>query len=190
MAKVVLGIDTSNYKTSVALTDENGNIRYQRSEFLKVEQGKRGLRQSVAFFHHCQVLPSFIEEAFQTVDPKEIISVAVSSRPRNVEGSYMPVFLSGVQTGTVISSALQVPMNCFLIRKDILKPSCPRCRRCRRNPFCCSISAEERRSAFCANGPGKDMRLKLWAELRTSARVSFWIGPVCSWVTISRRENI
>ena len=113
MAKVVLGIDTSNYKTSVALTDENGNIRYQRSEFLKVEQGKRGLRQSVAFFHHCQVLPSFIEEAFQTVDPKEIISVAVSSRPRNVEGSYMPVFLSGVQTGTVISSALQVPMNCF-----------------------------------------------------------------------------
>lgn len=36
MAKVVLGIDTSNYKTSVALTDENGNIRYQRSEFLKV----------------------------------------------------------------------------------------------------------------------------------------------------------
>ena len=69
MAKVVLGIDTSNYKTSVALTDENGNIRYQRSEFLKVEQGKRGLRQSVAFFHHCQVLPSFIEEAFQTVDP-------------------------------------------------------------------------------------------------------------------------
>lgn len=113
MAKVVLGIDTSNYKTSVALTDENGSIRYQRSEFLKVEQGKRGLRQSVAFFHHCQVLPSFIEEAFQTVDPKEIVSVAVSSRPRNVEGSYMPVFLSGVQTGTVISSALQVPMNCF-----------------------------------------------------------------------------
>ena len=113
MAKVVWGIDTSNYKTSVALTDENGNIRYQRSEFLKVEQGKRGLRQSVAFFHHCQVLPSFIEEAFQTVNPKEIISVAVSSRPRNVEGSYMPVFLSGVQTGTVISSALQVPMNCF-----------------------------------------------------------------------------
>lgn len=110
MSHIALGIDTSNYKTSVAITDESGNVLYQRSEFLKVEQGKRGLRQSEAFFHHCQVLPLFIEEAFEQVNPRCIDSIAVSSRPRNVEGSYMPVFLAGIQTGQVLSAALQVPL--------------------------------------------------------------------------------
>lgn len=113
MNRIALGIDTSNYKTSVAITDESGNVLYQRSEFLKVEQGKRGLRQSEAFFHHCQVLPLFIEEAFKQVNPKDIDSIAVSSRPRNVEGSYMPVFLAGIQTGQVLSAALQVPLHRF-----------------------------------------------------------------------------
>lgn len=108
-----LGIDTSNYKTSVALTDETGRILYQRSEFLKVEQGERGLRQSVAFFQHCQVLPSFIHEVMSQIHPGDIQAVAVSSRPRNVEGSYMPVFLSGLQTGNVIASSLQVPLYQF-----------------------------------------------------------------------------
>ncbi|MDO4383169.1 MAG: O-sialoglycoprotein endopeptidase [Eubacteriales bacterium] len=113
MNRIALGIDTSNYKTSVAITDESGRVLYQRSEFLKVEQGKRGLRQSEAFFHHCQVLPSFIEEGFEQVNPKDITSIAVSSRPRNVEGSYMPVFLAGIQTGQIISAALQVPLKKF-----------------------------------------------------------------------------
>jgi N6-L-threonylcarbamoyladenine synthase len=113
MSRLTLGIDTSNYKTSVAVTDEMGKVNYQRSEFLKVEQGERGLRQSVAFFQHCQVLPTFIQEAMAQVNPRDIQAVAVSSRPRNIEGSYMPVFLSGLQTGTVIASTLNVPMYLF-----------------------------------------------------------------------------
>ncbi len=110
MSELMLGIDTSNYKTSVAVTNETGKILYQRSEFLKVERGERGLRQSVAFFQHCQVLPSFIEEAMSVINPQEIAAIAASARPRNVEGSYMPVFLSGLETGRVLAASLQVPM--------------------------------------------------------------------------------
>lgn len=110
MSELMLGIDTSNYKTSVAVTNETGKILYQRSEFLKVERGERGLRQSVAFFQHCQVLPSFIEDAMSVINPREIAAIAASARPRNVEGSYMPVFLSGLETGRVLAAALQVPM--------------------------------------------------------------------------------
>ncbi len=113
MNPLTLGIDTSNYKTSVAITDASGRILYQRSEFLKVERGERGLRQSVAFFQHCQVLPLFIEEAMSAVNPREIVAIAASARPRRVEGSYMPVFLSGTQTGSVLAAALQVPLYTF-----------------------------------------------------------------------------
>ena len=44
----VLGIDTSNYTTSVALADETG-YRQQR-KLLSVGEGERGLRQSDALF--------------------------------------------------------------------------------------------------------------------------------------------
>lgn len=111
--KYSLGIDTSNYKTSIAITDSNGDIVFEKSEFLEVEQGKRGLRQSVAFFKHSNVLPLFIREALSDIDVNKITSIAVSDKPRNVEGSYMPVFLAGINSATVLSAALGVPMHTF-----------------------------------------------------------------------------
>ncbi|MBQ6622495.1 MAG: DNA-binding protein [Mogibacterium sp.] len=113
MNKTILGIDTSNYKTSVAVTDAERRILFERSEFLEVEQGERGLRQSVAFFRHSNVLPLFIEEAFRETDPSRIAAVAVSDRPRCVEGSYMPVFLSGVHAARMIAASLKVPVYRF-----------------------------------------------------------------------------
>lgn len=113
MKNLILGIDTSNYKTSLAVTDADRRVIYERSEFLKVEQGKRGLRQSVAFFQHCQVVPSFVADAFEHVDPKNIAAVAVSDRPRRRAGSYMPVFLSGIHAGEIVSSSLQIPIYRF-----------------------------------------------------------------------------
>ncbi len=110
MNSLFLGIDTSNYKTSVAITDENDNIVFERSEFLEVEQGARGLRQSVAFFKQSNALPLFVEEALAEVDQREIRAIAVSSRPRRVEGSYMPVFLAGVNAARIISASLDIPM--------------------------------------------------------------------------------
>ena len=48
---ITLGIDTSNYATSVALVDnENHNVIYSEKIFLPVEEGKTGLRQQQALF--------------------------------------------------------------------------------------------------------------------------------------------
>ena len=67
-----LGIDTSNYKTSVAITDQDNNTIFEKSDFLEVEHGALGLRQSIAFFKHVNVLPSFIDEAL-SVDRKSVV---------------------------------------------------------------------------------------------------------------------
>ena len=73
-----LGIDTSNYKTSVAITDQDNNIIFEKSDFLEVEHGALGLRQSIAFFKHVNVLPSFIDEALSVVDRSKICCISVS----------------------------------------------------------------------------------------------------------------
>ena len=62
MSDLYLGIDTSNYKTSVAVTDGTGRIVFERSEYLEVPAGSRGLRQSEAFFRHSCRLPEFSEK--------------------------------------------------------------------------------------------------------------------------------
>ncbi len=43
--KLYLGIDTSNYTTSVAVIDDNDKIIVDLRKVLKVEKGKKGLRQ-------------------------------------------------------------------------------------------------------------------------------------------------
>lgn len=106
-----LGIDTSNYKTSAAVTASDGEILFNFQKFLDVKSGERGLRQSEALFQHVQKLPEAIEQAFETAGVRgNIGAVAVSSRPRPVDGSYMPVFTAGLGAAEMISSALGVPM--------------------------------------------------------------------------------
>lgn len=106
-----LGIDTSNYKTSVAVVDAGGKILFNSQNFLYVKEGERGLRQSDAFFQHVKKLPSIFEEVFAIPGIRENIgSISVSSRPRPVEGSYMPVFMAGQSFASALSSALNVPL--------------------------------------------------------------------------------
>lgn len=106
-----LGIDTSNYKTSVAVVDAEGNILYNHQKLLEVKSGERGLRQSEALFQHVQRLPQVIEEALADENIRtDIGSVSVSTRPRPVEGSYMPVFTSGAGYARAVASALGVPL--------------------------------------------------------------------------------
>ena len=106
-----LGIDTSNYKTSVAVTASNGDIIFNYQSFLEVKTGERGLRQSEALFQHVQKLPEAVKEAFGTEGVLgNIGSVAVSTRPRPIEGSYMPVFTAGAGTAKAIAAALGVPL--------------------------------------------------------------------------------
>ena len=113
MGSLYLGIDTSNYRTSVSAVDNDGGIVAQKAVLLDVPEGKRGLRQSDAFFMHSNRLPGYIEELFGSVDPADIKAVGVSERPRRVEGSYMPCFLAGVNAAREIASALKVPVYCF-----------------------------------------------------------------------------
>ena len=110
---VLLGIDTSNYKTSVAVVDMEGNIICNYQEFLEVKKGERGLRQSNALFQHVMKLPELVEWAMDAIVPANIAAIAVSERPRPVEGSYMPVFNAGVATAKTLSAALQIPVEHF-----------------------------------------------------------------------------
>ncbi len=109
----ILGIDTSNYKTSVAIVSKEGEILCNIQEYLEVKKGERGLRQSAALFQHINKLPELIERAFAENPGIQISCVSASNRPRPVEGSYMPVFNAGYSAGKMIASALHVPFYTF-----------------------------------------------------------------------------
>ncbi len=103
-----LGIDTSNYTTSAAVVDEELNIVCESREILKVKQGERGLRQSQALFEHVMNLPEIIEGMKIAERGIKINAIAVSDRPRRVEGSYMPVFRAGQSPGRILASVMGV----------------------------------------------------------------------------------
>jgi N6-L-threonylcarbamoyladenine synthase len=107
--QAVLSFDTSNYTTSVAVTDDERTILVDKRKILNVKQGERGLRQSDALFQHVENLPELLKETFSEIDPDLICAVAASSRPRPAEGSYMPVFRAGTSFGKSIAAALEVP---------------------------------------------------------------------------------
>ena len=102
-----LGFDTSNYTTSVAYLD--GNMGENCSKLLDVKQGELGLRQSDAVFSHVKRLPEMADALFASVDRSKIKAIGVSSRPRAIEGSYMPCFLVGVCAAKTMAAALNVP---------------------------------------------------------------------------------
>jgi len=98
----ILGIDTSNYKTSLCLYKGQGSERIEKSLFLPVAAGEKGLRQQDALFHHVKQLPLLSREVFGNMY-QDITTVAVSSRPRSVPGSYMPCFLVGEGFGKFLA---------------------------------------------------------------------------------------
>ena len=112
MREVVLGIDTSCYTTSVACADVNGELVCSLRKLLSVESGQCGLRQSEAVFVHIRQLPQLMEEMGRILRQEEgkIVGVCVSSRPRDVEDSYMPVFTAGYSLASSLSSLLGVPL--------------------------------------------------------------------------------
>lgn len=108
---LTLGIDTSNYATSLAVFDTDGwEVVCDCKAFLPVRPGQLGLRQSDALFHHTAALPGLLRELGQKADLTKIAAVGVSGRPRPVEGSYMPCFLAGVNAATAFSLARGVPL--------------------------------------------------------------------------------
>ena len=103
---MILGIDTSNYTTSCAMSD-GSVVLCDKRRMLQVPEKMKGLRQSEAFFQHVSNLPELIGECVGECD---IDAVAVSLTPRRVEGSYMPCFTAGVQTARSIAAVLHVPV--------------------------------------------------------------------------------
>lgn len=104
----VIGIDTSNYTTSIAWFDgKNGE---NCSKLLPVKPGELGLRQSDAVFAHIKSLPELSGRLFSNLEAGSIDAVGVSTRPRAVEGSYMPCFMVGYSHAKLLSEVLNVPL--------------------------------------------------------------------------------
>ena len=104
----VIGFDTSNYTTSIAFY--NGIDGVNCSKLLPVKAGELGLRQSDAVFHHTKSLPELSGRLFSNINAGDITAIGVSTRPRAVNGSYMPCFMVGYSHAKLLAEALHVPL--------------------------------------------------------------------------------
>lgn len=109
-----LGVDTSNYTTSLSLVEfDESTFSFKAVKNLKkllpVKKGEVGLRQSDALFHHTNQLRELVPDMFDENFP-EISAVGVSTKPRLIQGSYMPCFLAGHTFAAAVSAALKLPM--------------------------------------------------------------------------------
>ena len=165
-----LGIDTSNYTTSTALYDSKTGEMVQQKKLLPVKEGQLGLRQSDAVFHHTAQLHTLIEELLKDVDTSKIAAIAASSRPRPVDGSYMPCFTVGENTAKILSSAMKIPLYTFRIRRDTSRRHCS----ARRGQICLisslslSMSAEEQPRQYLPRASAQAFPLNLRHTLLTS----------------------
>lgn len=111
---VWLGIDTSNYTTSAAFCDGEGRVIANLKVPLPVREGECGLRQSDAVFAHVKNMPQLMVKCREALgDLYTPVAVGVSATPRDVEGSYMPCFLSGQAVASAVSAAMDIPMYTF-----------------------------------------------------------------------------
>ncbi len=105
-----IGIDTSNYTTSLAIVNEDGTVLDNLKIPLAVKEGERGLRQSDTVFLHTKNLPELFLRAKERFKEYAPVCVGVSVTPRNAEGSYMPCFLAGKVSAYAISSTMGIPV--------------------------------------------------------------------------------
>lgn len=116
--KTILGIDSSNYTTSIALVDEDARIIADCRKLLNVKQGEKGLRQSDAVFQHMVNFPeifiNFLEELgagdYELKEYANLCGICVSVRPRPQEESYMPCFRAGLSFAKVMARSLKLPL--------------------------------------------------------------------------------
>lgn len=118
-----LGIDTSNYTTSAAVFRADGT-GMNDGRLLTVPEGGLGLRQSDALFQHVRRLPERFEALEQAGYLKDIAAIGASSRPRAVEGSYMPCFLAGLSQGKTLAMTMGVPFFEFSHQQGHIAAAC------------------------------------------------------------------
>lgn len=105
---MILAFDTSNYTTSICLV-EKGQVVEEWRTLVKVKVGDQGIRQSDAFFQHTQVLQQWVKDHLGRYGP-HLSGVAVSTRPRPLMDSYMPVFRAGYLVASSIAYAKGIPL--------------------------------------------------------------------------------
>jgi N6-L-threonylcarbamoyladenine synthase len=107
-----LGIDTSNYTTSLALYESETGEMIMEKRLLPVKDQACGLRQSDAVFLHVKQLAELAQKLWRDrrITP---CAVGVSAYPRDAKGSYMPCFLVGKMVAEVIGAMLAVPVFSF-----------------------------------------------------------------------------
>ena len=105
-----IGIDTSNYTTSIAVCNKEGTILANIRQILDVKSGERGLRQSDAVFAHIKNLPHLSMQLKDAIGEANIDAIGVSVTPRDIEGSYMPCFLAGKAVAYGIASTHNIPI--------------------------------------------------------------------------------
>ena len=113
--RLFVGVDTSNYTTSLAAVSAAGEV-FSAKRLLEVPEKTLGLRQSDALFSHTRALPELLKklsEQLKSAGEFEILSFGASSRPRRVEGSYMPCFLAGVSAASSGAAFTGAPLYLF-----------------------------------------------------------------------------
>lgn len=111
--KIYIGIDTSNYTTSVAACNDAGEVIANIKKMLDVKEGERGLRQSDAVFSHIKNFPELSSRVRDAICGYEIAAIGVSTVPRDAKGSYMPCFLSGKAVAEMLAATHNVPISYF-----------------------------------------------------------------------------
>ena len=148
-----LGIDTSNYATSLAVFDTAAEeVVCDRKRFLPVKPGELGLRQSDAVFHHTAALPELLRELDAEFPLHRVDAVGVSEKPRPVEGSYMPCFLTGLAVAQGLALARGVPLVRTTHQQGHIAAALLSAagRRFSHGACLCSIFRAEPPSSFCA----------------------------------------
>ena len=110
MTECFVGIDTSNYTTSAAVCNKDGEVVANLKIPLPVKAGECGLRQSDAVFAHVKNLPSLMQQLSEQLDGKKPLAIGVSATPRPVADSYMPCFLSGIAAAQSFAAAADIPL--------------------------------------------------------------------------------
>ncbi|WP_307335227.1 Kae1-like domain-containing protein [Caldalkalibacillus uzonensis] len=93
------------------MVDDGYRIVAEQNPLLPVKKGELGLKQSQAVFEHLKQWPSLLKNlGLGPEEKRKIRAVGVSTAPRPVEGSYMPVFKPGEVLAETIAYFLSVPL--------------------------------------------------------------------------------
>ena len=178
---LTLGIDTSNYATSLAVFDTNaGEVVCDCKKFLPVKEGQLGLRQSDALFHHTAALPAMLAELGARADLTQVRAVGVSARPRPVEGSYMPCFLAGVSAATAFSLSRALPLIALTHQQGHIAAAL----------YAAGDFTLFERESLVFHVSGGTSASRRWAQAAICTPDRLWTASASSWAFRSRRASM